>query len=146
MLQIISVLQQLVQINVNISFRFFFQPLVYDLLADKIQGDFYSSEQEQPNNDNNNRRKSLTDPRPPKYEVALTSEDEADWQKLKYLPLPKVLSEFQSDISRSMDKGLRHSYYGNMSLMSKPIQRSDGKLSCPPSAAECASFDRLKAS
>ncbi len=73
-----------------------FQPLAFDVLSDNIDGDFYTSKPNTgkpgTNNNNNNNRNSLghegssdvaKDQRVQKFEVSLTSEEEADWQKLK---------------------------------------------------------------
>ena len=89
-----------------------FQPLVYDLFAedkDTLNCDYFSHTQIETDR---------------QIKVCLTSEDEPQWQTVKYLPLPKVLQHFQSEISHSMDKGLRKSYVGNMHLQeSKPTMK-----------------------
>ena len=48
----------------------------------------------------------------------LTAEKEAEsnWHRLKYLPLPKVVEEFQMEITKSSDKGMRKSFKGNMKM------------------------------
>ena len=84
-----------------------FQPLIYDLFSedkDKLVGDYFEHTQNETDR---------------KIHICLTSEDEPQWQDVKYLPLPEALQHFQSDISHSMDKGLRKSYEGNMHLKDK---------------------------
>ena len=81
-----------------------FQPLVYDLFSedkDALRGDYFSHNQ--PESDK-------------EIKVCLTSEDEPQWQEVKYLPMPEALQYFQNEISHSMDKGLRKTYAGNMHL------------------------------
>jgi hypothetical protein len=91
--------------------------LIYDLLSDNVTGDYYTSSETWNKSEDNNTFPTTTKAGSPKYEVCLATEDEADWQRLKYLPLPEVLAEFQRDLSHSMDKGLRNIYYGNISMM-----------------------------
>ena len=51
---------------------------------------------------------------------------ESNWHRLKYLPLPKVVEEFQTEIIRSNDKGMRKSFAGNMNLTRKRNLSQEG--------------------
>lgn len=108
-----------------------FQPLVYDLL--ETEGDFYMSEgndevdasqqqhQQKQHHQTLTRRstrrrkpsgKISSDEQQPYgtcYDVCLTNEDESDWQKLKYLQLPKVLGYFQNELHVTPGGGNRNS-------------------------------------
>ena len=81
-----------------------FQPLIYDLFSGKkeLSGDYFSHTQVE--TDSN-------------IHICLTSEDEPQWQEVKYLPLPEALKHFQEEITHSMDKGLRKSFAGNFHLL-----------------------------
>ncbi len=39
----------------------------------------------------------------PIYEICLTSESDCDWQRLRYLPLPKALERFRHELNAPVD-------------------------------------------
>ena len=80
-------------------------------MSDNIQGEIYHSDKDTPNL---------------KYDTDLTSEEDSDWNQIKYLPLPEVIEKFKNEIITSRDKGLRSSFRGNATMISK--QKAQGKM------------------
>ena len=58
---------------------------------------------------------------------AKNDQDFWDFVTFKYLPLPRVVEEFQMEITKSCDKGLRKSFAGNLK-MRHVSAREGGKL------------------
>ncbi len=68
----------------------YIQPLAFDLLPTK--GDLYTS------NSKVIIPEGKGDVDTPRYEFSLTDEDQPDWRRLRYLPMPQLLKELQKEI------------------------------------------------
>ena len=63
------------------------QPLVFDLLPTK-DGLYRDGDN---NNAGSDRSKA------PRHDICLTADYPAEWERIRYLPLPKVLEELQTE-------------------------------------------------
>ena len=71
-----------------------FQPLVFDLLPTK-DGLYRDGDKVATGSDSSSTA--------PRHDICLTADHPAEWERIRYLPLPKVLEELQTETKVNMN-------------------------------------------